>query len=282
VHLWYHGTIDWRNPTSDTEATLSSTDRANWWVASESQGILAGFLYSLIGGGDRLSPEQPVGSGFPAIRDGYNQTWDLGAGSAGNRTALPANSGNWPNLITFDRTDTNDIVQGQAALVKFFYQWAQPTNSMATVSFYLDDDLNPLNSNHHLLKTITVPGTGGAYVSYATVSLTLDATNATPGYHALCGKISGSGRTRYLYASDWVRVISNRQPPTLDIAKLNASQLRLGVNGVTGQTIILQDSPDLAAWLPLATNTIADSRWTYTNAPSGNPDQRFYRAVLSS
>ncbi len=139
------------------------------------------------------------------------------------------------------------------------------------MSFYLDDDFNPLNSNDQFLKQMAVPGNGAAYVSYATVSLTLDATNATPGYHALYGKITGGGRTRYLYAPELVQIISSRQPPTLDIAKLNASQFRIGVNGVAGQSIVLQDSTNLTAWLPLATNTLADSRWTHTNTPPGSP-----------
>ncbi len=119
VHLWYHGTIDWRDPASDTEATITGTQRTNWWVAYESQGTLAGFYYSLIGGGDRLSLDQPVGSAPAVIRDGYNQHWDLGAGLSADptdRTLLPSNSGNWPNLIKLNRTDTNDVVQGQAAV----------------------------------------------------------------------------------------------------------------------------------------------------------------------
>ena len=62
--------------------------------------------------------------------------------------------------------------------------------------------------------------------------------------------------------------------------ELNASQFRIGVNGVTGQTISLQGSTDLTAWLPLATNTLAGSRWTHTNTRPGSPAQRFYRAVL--
>jgi hypothetical protein len=82
---------------------------------------------------------------------------------------------------------------------------------------------------------------------------------------------------------DWSRSspAASRQPPTLDIAKLSASQLRIGVNGMTGQTIILQSSADLAAWQPLATNTLAGSRLIYTNTPPSSPAQRFYRAVLS-
>jgi hypothetical protein len=206
VHLWYHGTIDWRVPASDGSASITASERSTWWVAAESQGANAGFYYSLIGGGDRLSADQPLGPGFPAIRDGYNQNWDLGAGTSPNRTALASNNGNWPNLIKLNRMDTNQVVQGQATSVKFFYQWAQPSTSSADVSFYLDDDFNPINTNQKLVKQLTVPGTGGSYVNYQTVSLTLDATNAAPGYHALFARINAGGRSRFLYAPELIQV----------------------------------------------------------------------------
>jgi hypothetical protein len=282
VHLWYHGTIDWRNPASDNAATVTTAERANWWVPYEYQGMIAGFYYSLIGGGNRLSTDQPIGPGLAAIRDGYNQAWDLGAGTSPNRASLGANNGNWPNLIKFNRVDTNQVVQGQSTSVKFFYQWAQPNTTNATVSFYLDDDLNPLNTNQKLLKQMSAPGTGAAAVSYATVSLALDTTNATPGYHAFYAKITGGSRTRYLYAPELVQVVSIRQPPALDIARLNAAQFRIGVNGLVDQTIVLQNSTNLLqAWLPLATNTLTASRWVYTNSPPTSPGRCFYRAVLS-
>jgi hypothetical protein len=65
----------------------------------------------------------------------------------------------------------------------------------------------------------------------------------------------------------------------LDIAKLNATQLRIGVNGISGQSIVLQSSPDLRNWLPVTTNTLTSGRWTYTNNAPAN--QLFYRAVLN-
>src|SRR5262249_36319605 len=109
VHLWYHGTIDWRVPASDTEASLTSAERNSWWVAYGQKGTNAGFEYTLIGGANRLSSEQPLGPGNPAIKDGYNQRWDLGAGNSGNRTAVGANDGTWPSLIKFDRLETNPV-----------------------------------------------------------------------------------------------------------------------------------------------------------------------------
>src|ERR1043166_5295733 len=85
-----------------------------------------------------------------------------GAATAANRPSLPVNNGSWPSLIKLNRTDTNDVVQGQSASVRFFYQWAQPSTSTATVGFYLDDDFNPLNTNQKLLKQMSVPGNGAS------------------------------------------------------------------------------------------------------------------------
>lgn len=280
VHLWYHATIDWRTPASDMEASVTSSERQTWWTAAESSGFLAGFNYSLMGGGDRTSTTQPVGPGFGAIRDGYNQWWDLGAGTSNNRTGLPTNNGDWPSLLKFNRTATNPVVQGQTLPVTFSYQWARPNSSLAVISFYLDDDLNPLNTNQSLLGEISVPGNGASSVSFGTTNLTIFAANATPGVHAVLAKITGAGRTRYLYAPELVPVLSIRQPPTLDIAKLDSTQYRIGVNGLPGQTVVLQFSTNLQTWSALVTNTLATKRWDYTNAPPGNPARGYLRGVL--
>lgn len=280
VHLWYHATLDWRTPASDTEASVTSSERQNWWVADEDQGFLAGFDYSLIGGGDRTSTDRPVGPGYPAIRDGYNQWWDLGVGTSNNRTALSTNNGNWPNLIKFNRTTTNQVVQGETMPVVFYYQWARSNTELATLSIYLDDDLNPLNTNQTLIEQIPLPGTAASFVGIGATNLTLVASNATPGLYAVLARITGGGRARYLYAPEWVRVISSRQPPALDIAKVDSTQYRIGVNGLPGQTVILQFSTNLQTWSVLATNTLAMNRWEYVDVPSGEPGTRYYRGVL--
>lgn len=282
VHLWYHGTLDYGIPTTDTEMSLTVTERLNWWNTYEVFGARSGFIYSRIGGEDRTSMDQPVGQGFPMIRDGYNQWWDLGAGVANNRTALPVNNGAWPNLIKFNRTTTNQVVQGQGMPVRFYYQWATPATSVGTISIYLDDDLNPLNTNQTLLRNITVfpNGVGGTSISAGTTNLTLYASNAAPGLHAVLARITNSGRTRYLYAPEWVEVLSLRQPPTLDIARLNATQYRIGVNGLPGQNVILQSSTNLMQWTAMVTNTLATNRWDYTNTPAAASAGMYYRGVV--
>jgi len=278
VHLWYHGTINTNTPCSDTEASITSTERTSWWVSYENRGRTAGFLYSRIGGGDRTSTDHPLGlPSDPAIRDGFNQYWDLGAGSSPNpnRTALPMNNGRWPSLIKLDLEGTNAVTAGDLLHTTFYYQYAGSSN--ATMEIFLDRDLNPYNTNSQSVTQFgifsTGPGPLFTYYNYA-----FSTTNIPPGTYAIGGKISDGQHSRYLYAAQKVQIRASRQPPVLDIAKLNGASYRIGVDGLSGQSVVLQMSTNLLAWVPLATNTLGTNRWVYTNNPAGT--RLFYRGVL--
>jgi hypothetical protein len=192
---------------------------------------------------------------------------------------LTTNYGTWPSVIKFNRTQTNSVAQDQSTPVSFFYQWARPTNNVCSINLYLDDDLNPWNNNQKLLAQIPIPATGSPnFIGSGGYNVSLAASNAAPGWHSLLAVITGGGQTRYLYAPELVQVVAS-QRPVLDIARIGSSQYQIGINGSSGQSIVLQSSSNLLSWQSLATNTLSSARWTYTNFSTGIAIQ-YYRAAL--
>lgn len=277
VHLWYHGTTSLLTPTSDTEASLSSSERQAWWTAYEQQGTNAGFEYSLFGAGNRQSQSQPVGPGYPAIVDGYNQWWDLGAGISNNRTPLSSNSGEWPSLIQLNLTSTNVVPAGTALTTRLYYQYGGAFSN-AALQVWLDPDSNPFNSNESRVLQSSVTNSGLSSV-YA-INASLDTSSVVPGVYRIFAVLSDGTRSRYVYAPEKVQVTPARQAPLLDIAGLASALVRVGIAGAPGSTVVLQSSTDLRNWMPLMTNTLTSSRWVYTNASPANNAALFYRAVL--
>jgi len=283
VHLWYHGTVDLRVPADDTVATITSAERQKWWTPYESAGARAGYYLSRVGGGDRLASDQPDGPGTGRIRDGYNQRWDLGAGVSNNRTALPLNNGSYPNLLRINLSGTNLIAQGQSNAASFYYQWAKSANSNATVSLFLDDDFNPSNGNEHLVRQFPLSGTTSNNVGFVLTDMNIAGTNTTPGVHSLYASITGGGRTRYLYAPELVTVFSSFQAPRLAISRdnVNSLRVRVDVNGVAGQRVVLQSTTDFRTWQSLATNWLVTDRWSYFDTLSvSGAGRRFYRGTI--
>jgi hypothetical protein len=278
AHLWYHGTIDWRVPAHDTEVSLSSSDRNSGWNAYEAAGAQAGYRYSRIGGGDRRSTDRPRGTGTPMIRNGYNQKWDLGAGISANRTSLATNNGSWPSLIQAHRTSTNAVTPGMSVDVDLFYQWSGVSTN-GRVYFALDPDLNPQNGNEITLQNQQAPGTGlPGFIGGAQVNIALNPTNVFPGEFSLLTRIEASGRRRYLYSPQPIRIVA---APSLDITAIDPTMILIGLNGASGQSIVLESSPDLWQWTALSTNTLSADRLEIPLAV-GEVVSQFFRARLAA
>jgi hypothetical protein len=143
----------------------------------------------------------------------------------------------------------------------------------------VDNDFNPEDGNEQFLAQETVEGTTASQVNMGTLSLNLNATNATPGFHTLYAKITGGDRTRYLYAPETLKVFSSFEPPGLAIMAGAGNEPRIDVAGVPGQSVVLQSSIDFQNWLPLATNWLGSNIWSYFDTQP-TADRRFYRAIL--
>jgi len=87
--------------------------------------------------------------------------------------------------------------------------------------------------------------------------------------------------TRGAWATTASTLVAKSAGANLGVSKLSNTQYRIGVNGVSNQTLVIQASPDLQNWLPLATNALPSSSWIYTNTVPGNFSNQFYRAMLS-
>ena len=281
VHLWYHGTVDERNPASDTEAQLTSAEFASWYTAYENYGYNAGFRWSLIGGGNRTSFDLPQGIGYPAVRDGYNQAWSLGAGSPQNpnRTSLTSNNGKWPNVMRLNLVSTNKAQQGTSALFSLYFQWAQPAASNATIRIYLDDDFNPFNGNSHQVQQVNVAGTGTAgtsisyWDSFSPLVAPLNESNAPAGFHSVYASISGGGRTRYLYAPEIIQILS--APPPILLSTLSGTNIVISWStNSTGFT--LQSTTNFASWISNPPPpVVSGGSYVVTNPVAGGV--KFYR-----
>jgi hypothetical protein len=58
--------------------------------------------------------------------------------------------------------------------------------------------------------------------------------------------------------------------------------VRLGINGVAGQTAILEVSRDGLPWIPVATNTLGGTRWEILEAIDPEANVTLFRAVEAS
>ena len=168
VHLWYHATVDLRTTASDAVSSIGPTQRQTWWTAAERGGTNAGFLFSSIGGANRLH-----------ARAGFNQRWDVGAGVSNNREPLATISSVWPNIIRLDLVGTNLTCYYQAPA--------------STISFGFDPDGNPLNNNERIFRQITVASTSLNSVSSNTFGVSI--TNSD----RIFARISAGTRSRFMY-----------------------------------------------------------------------------------
>lgn len=282
VHLWYHGTIELATPATDTQQTITSTIRSNWWTAAESSGATVGFHYSRIGGGDRLSTATPAGSGTDAIHAGYNRLWDLGAGTAANRSLVTGKNALWPSLITARRSSPASLPAGTAFDLELRYQSDDASAGAPVLTVTLDPDANPWNGNEIAIDTRSLSASGPATVLTANLALTVPPT--LTGSYRIGARIQQSGRTRHLQAAGTLLITPALPPPTIDRATLGFSGglFTFTILGTPGQSVRIEAAESLDDWQGIATRTLDSATWIFSDPDTAIHPKRFYRVVPGS
>lgn len=276
VHLWYHGTIDFTTPLTVDSATISATERMNWWTVAEQQGTNTGFRYTLIGGGDRSSSAEPGGAGKGHISDGYR---NLSVGVPTNRIALPTNNATWPNVIRLTLGTTNTP---SGATIPFSLYHQSGSNQTATVDLrlFLDADFNPYDTNEIQALQTTVAGTGTNAIAAVNGSFQPDPAVVPPGTYRVFARLTAGNRSRYLYAPGSLTLTASTLPPWLTALGVTNFSFQLLVHGYPGQRIAVETSTNLLNWISIATNILSAGSVQISDAFATDQPRRFYRAVL--
>ena len=284
VHLWYHGTIDWRTPVSDGlgGAIITGLERDSWWTDSETNGITAGFHYSRLAGASRTSSETPAG-GTNRVSDGLNQVWDFGAGLGANRFVLEENLGLWPNVLALNLTTTNfsqlpngrkwlAVESGSALPIRLTYQAANVESTNLVVRVFLDPDFNPYSGNETWLESIPMTGTGNNVVNTTFIAPLIQATT---GLYALGAEISDGVRRRFLHLPELLQI--EQGPLNLSIEHGSGSSIHLTLTGGAEARVVIERSSDVITWSPLLTNSPSGLVWSFSLPLTAEPAS-FYRA----
>ena len=146
IILAYQGTIDLTTPTTNGEATMTTSERG-WYNTFENAGQNTGFVYSRNIAGDRKSADIP--NSGDAVVGGYNNNAILGG--SGARQAQTWTNAVWPNIISISGTMNmvplivgNSYSIGGSDQIILNMPYRSYANSM-TIKTYLDNDRNPYN-----------------------------------------------------------------------------------------------------------------------------------------
>lgn len=211
VHLAYHGTVDLTNPAFDGEESVDAAERAAWFNAYETDGGVGGtntgFVYSAIDGtGDRMSTDTPVIGGDRVI-DGFHDDPLLGGG--GGRAALTWTSAHWPNVLLVKILKNGTALDPGLTLISgtdsLELQYVgRDFDSPCDVTFVLDADRNPYNSNTILTIGTYSHGASGSSLFGDTVPWDTSAVPAgSKGF--VQASVTDGSNTRYLYTTSAVR-----------------------------------------------------------------------------
>ncbi len=251
--LAYHGTIDLTTPVTNGEATLTQTERDNWFNTYESEGDIEGFYYSRILRGDRTSTDVPV-IGGDKVADGFHYAFTEGYGARATQNWTTAT---WPNVLKTELMRSGTTIEpgfqlvdeNETFIVKYYYR------SYATapdITLYVDTDRNPYNDNNAgTITTETLVNTGSSFTQNTNI---WSVTGLVPGTsYYVYAEITTGTETRYAYLQYELELAA---PPTI------ISQPSSQTNECPGSTVEYVVEANNATAYQWQVNLAEGSTWT--------------------
>ncbi len=190
VHLFYYGTIDLALNAQEDGTTVPN----NWYAGHGVARDEIGFAYTRIAGGLDAVAVDFIGAPF---------------GGAAARTALARTGPQWPNVML--TIDAGLLYSGDEAAISLRYQ---DVDTGATISAWLDTDLNPHNGDTGIsVLTLNVAATGNAH---ATASESWTVADGLGGTYFVKTLIDDGGRRRFSYPANTVTIAPDQ--PVADSA----------------------------------------------------------------
>jgi len=138
------------------------------------------------------------------------------------------------------------------------------------------------NLNAQIVLTNFVPWSGATKIAYGLPQDQAAATNAAASLQDLATHyfIVAGANFGYSFPPLSLTLFTFAPAPAvLAVPSLQGGQLQLLVQGQPGTPYVIQSSPDLVSWTPIATNLLAGNMVTITHAISPGSPQQFYRAI---
>jgi hypothetical protein len=275
VHFWYFCTTTDNSPlpTSNGEASLTLSQRQNWFAQNEDLGRKAGYFASERGGGQSLNPAQFISGlngrwlrdlGVAGVPD--NRTTVIGreASAAANVVDLAIETGAEEQFVNFQLGGPIDIAvmtEGDSGVAANLY-YQSDDQHQTTIRLFADEDENAVNG---VAKEVlySLPSTGSKNVERRPLQLNEVIDGLKPALYRIGVEIrKGTSFKRHRYSSQRLMILPRLRCDWVPTFENGVPAFNVVIRGLRDKRFAIEASPDLKEWIGIATGQLRSASTT--------------------